>query len=343
MSWTVLTFLLLACGQDPVAGATTTVAPAPAPEVTALVAGSAHIDDRLTVGAPVVVGGLAMFVVTDRRANERPAGEYVLLADALGAGTLAISEVDAGGNVPTLHAHNTGSVPVLAMAGDVIRGGKQDRVVTQDVLIEPSDTPQPLAVNCVEQSRWSESRQGLAFSYAGRGEVDLARTVQTKKSQSETWSKVAELNDARGQAPQTGTYGASLGDAETRAKVDAVVGKLGAVSGDNAVGVVVALRGELESAEIYDNPAIFSVARGALVRSVAMDAVGKDALTEVVDPPTPEAAAAWVRDVRNATPELTVEQPASAYHEKTGRLGTKGYELRAKDGRKGKETFYKGE
>ncbi|MBX2800438.1 MAG: hypothetical protein KTR31_22350 [Myxococcales bacterium] len=323
--WTLFAWML-ACGTS------TPVATAPASADTT-------IDARLTVHAPVVVGGLAVFLVTDKEAGERPDGDYALLATALGDGTLKITEVDEGGDVPVLMAHNTGNTPVLAMAGDVINGGKQDRVVTQDVLIEPSQRPQPLAVNCVEQSRWSQGGQGLSFSYAGRGEVELAKTLQTEKSQAQTWSKVAELNAKRGQAPSTGTYTASLGDDATKEKVDAAVKQLDDLGDAKAVGVVVAVNGKMKSAEIYDNNAIFAAARKGLVHSVVMDAAGQEALDSDAAAPSPSDAAAWVRTAREAAATETVEQADSDYVELES-ADTKNYELRRKDGKKLKTTIY---
>jgi hypothetical protein len=296
--------------------------------------------DGLQVREPVVIGGLAVYLVVDPAARERPAGEHQLLGEALAAGTLKITEVDAGGDVPTLSAHNTGSVPVLAMAGDVIDGGKQDRVITQDMLIAPSRTPQPITVNCVERSRWSASGQGLGFSYGGKSEVALRKTVQVDKDQGQTWSKVSELNGLRGQAPATGTYRASLTDPGTGAAVDAGLAKLAEVQDAKGVGVVVAVRGDLETAELYDNPAIFARARSDLLRSLVLEAHGQGALTGVYVPPSAQTAADWVAQARRARVEQTTAQPASDYVEMDG-VDTKSYELREKDGKRLKETIYK--
>lgn len=298
------------------------------------------LDGRLRVRDPVIVGGLAVYLVVDPEAGARPSGDYKLLADALADGTLKISEIDSGGNVPTLLAHNTGAVPVLAMAGDVVNGGKQDRVITQDTLIPRSDEPQPIAVNCVERSRWSAGDQGLAFSYGGKSEVALRKTVQVDKSQGSTWSKVSELNALRDQAPETGTYRASLTDRETKAAVDAGLARLAPVQDERGVGVVVALRGDFETAELYDNPAIFARSRGDLLRSLVLDAHGQGALTETHAAPSAQAAADWVVAARSARVEQTVAQPASSYLEMDAE-STKSFELRDKEGKKLKETIYK--
>jgi hypothetical protein len=301
--------------------------------------GNGMIDERLMVREPVVVGGLAVYLVVDQSASQLPAGNYKLLSQALADGSITISEVDSGGSVPVLHAHNKGTVDVLAMAGDVVNGGKQDRVVTQDVLITPSKDPQPISVNCVERSRWSADGQGLSFSYAGRAESGLSKTVQVDKNQGSTWSKVDELNGSRGQAPSTGTYQASLDDGQVRAQIDRSLQQLRPVTDPKAVGVVVALQGTLQTAEIYDNPALFQSSRETLLRSLVLDALARQVLDKPSPAPTAQLAATWVKDARLAQQKAMTAQPASEYVELES-AGTHNYELRSKDGKKLKETIY---
>lgn len=304
-------------------------------------AAAAAIDARLEVRDPVVVGGLAVFLVVDKAATsaaDAAAAGTKLLAEALADGTLKITEVDEGGSVPTLLAHNKGTTAVLAMAGDVVHGGKQDRVFAQDTLIPPSAEPQPIAVNCVEHSRWTESRGSVGFSYAGKSEVSLSKTLATERDQSATWAKVAELNAAKGQAPSTGTYRASLEASD--AQVAAVVAKLAGVADARAVGVVVAVKGDLEAAEIYDNPGIFGRARTELLSSVVLDAIGRGVITADSPAPATAAAAKWVLDARTARESVLAAQPASAYINLENDATTT-YELRDRDGKKLKQSIYK--
>ncbi len=300
------------------------------------------IDDRLEVDDPVRVGQLAVYLIRDGAAAAPPDGDYTLLADALAAGTLVIEEVDASGSVPTLLAHNKGSAPVLAMAGEVIDGGKQDRVLTQDVLLEPSAEPQRIAVNCVERSRWSAGVDGTQFRYGGRGELGLAKTVQEDKSQASTWSKVDALNDARGKRTQTGTYMASLED-QRAADIDRGLATIsGALEAARGVGVIAAFAGKLQAAEIYAYPSVFARARPGLLRAWLLDAAGQGLLAEVDKKPViPSAAAAarFVREAQAAQEKLREAQPSADYVELEAPAATT-YELRTKAGKTLKSTVY---
>lgn len=260
----------------------------------------ASLDPRYTVLAPVVHKGVALYGVRDTKAPQSKSGDYVLLADALSNGDFEVLETDASGDVPTLMVHNTGTKSVLLTAGDVVAGGKQDRVIVADVVVEPSQEPVPIAVNCVEQGRWKQGQTGLQFAYAGRGEFDLKRTLQKDKSQGATWEKVAQLNASKGAnlgagadlAPESGTYMASLkaGPVVDMAK-DRTQTLLGALPEHaDVVGVIVAVDGKLVGAELYGHPRLFEKSREAVVRSVVLDGISQQA-SDAPAPPATEAAA----------------------------------------------------
>jgi len=64
-----------------------------------------------------------------------------------------------GGSVPVLVAHNRTDTPILIIAGQLIRGGKQNRGVNADVLV-PAKGSIEIPVTCVERGRWSGGPTG---------------------------------------------------------------------------------------------------------------------------------------------------------------------------------------
>ena len=74
---------------------------------------------------------------------------YLLAADAIEAGKLTITEVDAGGSVPELLAHNGSKEMVLLLDGEELVGAKQNRVLNTSILLaKRSKTKIP--VSCLE-------------------------------------------------------------------------------------------------------------------------------------------------------------------------------------------------
>jgi len=297
LSWLLFAPLLILVGVRAVAG------PTPNPAVNPAESGSLQVSGTLVVQSPVTHGLVSLYPVVDTAAQSVPDGDYQLLREGLEDKTFKVEESN-GGTVPTLMVRNTGTRPVLIVAGDVVQGGKQDRVITSDFVVQPDGKPVDVAVNCVEHGRWSAGNTGHSFGYGGRGEGSLKKVVQNAKDQSATWSEVASSNGRKaalvrskgkdGEAdklePTSGTYMASLENAavqdeaapSTAALIAGLQGKPG------VVGVVVALGGDITTAEVFGHPGLFERSREDLVRSFVLDSVGSAASGS--PPPAAEAA-----------------------------------------------------
>ncbi len=74
------------------------------------------------------------------------------LQEALQRGTVRVRET---GTVSELEIENLGDQDVFVQAGDIVKGGQQDRVVQLDLVLAPRSGRVPLAAFCVEHGRWS--------------------------------------------------------------------------------------------------------------------------------------------------------------------------------------------
>jgi hypothetical protein len=74
------------------------------------------------------------------------------LQEALAKGSVQVTET---GRVNELQIENTGAEEVFIQAGDIVKGGKQDRVLTVSFLLPSKSGRVPIASFCVEQGRWS--------------------------------------------------------------------------------------------------------------------------------------------------------------------------------------------
>jgi hypothetical protein len=157
------------------------------------------------------------------------------------------------GSVSELALVNRGDEPVLVMAGDVVHGGMQDRVVQRTQLIAAGRAAR-LPVQCVEQGRWTDRFEGQ-FVYAGR--VDPAiRAVVGEGSQDATWSAVAEINRERGLSESASWLrGRSLDGQELASAQAALLDRL--ADDKRIVGVVVAQNGQFTGSEVYPHPDLF--------------------------------------------------------------------------------------
>src|SRR5712691_4134753 len=67
-----------------------------------------------------------------------------------------------GASVNQLVLINRGKKPLVLLAGELVSGGKQDRIVAKDRIVGPGERPLPLDVFCVEHGRWSSGTQFAA-------------------------------------------------------------------------------------------------------------------------------------------------------------------------------------
>ena len=105
--------------------------------------------DEYRVSGPVVHENLAIYLIHGKSA----AGAVPLTLDeALRKGAVKVHET---GTVSELQIENLGTDEVFIQAGDIVKGGQQDRVLSVSLLLPPKSGRLPIASFCVEQGRWS--------------------------------------------------------------------------------------------------------------------------------------------------------------------------------------------
>jgi len=237
---------------------------------------------EVRVGTPVTEGNLTVFPLTLRGAA---AGEDPLALDeALRAGRLSVTEAGAGGDVNALEVENRGDRPVVIVAGELLLGGKQDRIVGRSLVLAPRSRAR-VPVFCVEHGRWSG---GAAFESAhAMGHVEL-RKLALSGDQGKVWSEVARSNARLGTQSRSDTYRAAArklgGDAGPLAR--RILDRLAAAPG--VAGLAVAIDGEVVAVEWFGSPRLFAKLEQKLVASYAAQALGSARLAS--PPASPRAS-----------------------------------------------------
>lgn len=104
----------------------------------------------LSVSGPHVEGNLAVYFI---HGASRPGPVPLTLAEAMRKGRVTVHET---GRVEQLLIENTGDREVFVQAGDIVKGGRQDRVLTISLLLPPRSGKISIGSYCVEQGRWSK-------------------------------------------------------------------------------------------------------------------------------------------------------------------------------------------
>ncbi len=161
--------------------------------------------------SPVTYQNLTVFPVV--AAQDADTSEFATLDEALASGDALVTEqgsymrrtrdgsippnFSSGPQVNQLVLINRGKRPLILLAGEIVSGGKQDRVIGKDRIVPAGSAPLPLDVFCVEHGRWTPGAE--QFSAA---QVMVYPTVREKaaieQDQKQVWAAV------RGEAAPVG-------------------------------------------------------------------------------------------------------------------------------------------
>jgi hypothetical protein len=273
-------------------------------------AASACADDGTRVSGPIVHDNLAIYFV--HGAPSRGAVPLTL-QEALAKGTVKVREI---GSVNELTIENTGADEVFVQAGDIVKGGRQDRVLSVDLLLPPRSKRVSIAAFCVESGRWTArgGEDGSHFSSAAAtmpsheakeamrnymAELPLvgmmldpgssyAGSATTGERQQEVWSAVSKTQDKLSRsvgapvaaAASPSSLQLSLENDKLREAQGAYIGALqGAGEADaDIVGYVFAINGKIDSGDVYTSNGLFRKMWSKLLAANVTQAIGaKDA------------------------------------------------------------------
>jgi hypothetical protein len=230
-------------------------------------AASSGFADEVRVGAPIAKGNLSVFPLKLRSAGGA-AAEPATLDEAVARKQLAIQESGTG-DVNALEVENRGDRAVLLLAGELVLGGKQDRIIGRSMVLAPRSRTR-VPVFCVEHGRWNG---GKAFESGGAmGHAEL-RKVALSGDQSRVWAEVKRANERLGTTNASDTYRAAA------RKLGGEVGPLAselaeALARDAEVaGLAVAIDGEVVAVEWFSSPRVFARIREKLVASYVAQAL----------------------------------------------------------------------
>ncbi|HTL34426.1 MAG TPA: DUF6569 family protein [Kofleriaceae bacterium] len=246
----------------------------PAPAQPAAPATPKSLSETAKMLDPIQVESLTItpIVTTKQQIDDQ---KLLVLDEAMPKKLVRIHEVD-DGDVNNLTLTNRSDQPLFLLAGEVIIGGKQDRIIGRNTIVPPKKT-QTVPVFCVEHGRWQGSSKEFTTAKAlAHGRLRGSASFDT---QSDVWKEVAAKNELRKTTSSTDTYrkvaaqqaGGSL--AKWEKQVDTALDKLPSGDKDKLVGFAVALNGKVATVDVFDNPSLFKKLQGKLVRSYITEAI----------------------------------------------------------------------
>lgn len=190
------------------------------------------------------------------------------------------------------------SEEVFVQAGDIVKGGRQDRVLAVDVIVPAKSGKLPIDAFCVEHGRWSQRGAELTdhFSISEQMVASKELKLATKRdaSQVRVWNEVntsqvklsaGVLSNVRSDLSQSSLQ-LALENEKVQESAAAYTGKLLSITGipTDVIGFVFAINNKLNSADVYASKAMFKRFWPRLLKTAAIEAVAERRLNEKNEP-----------------------------------------------------------
>jgi hypothetical protein len=265
------------------------------------------------VAQPYNCDNLTIFLIHGE--EKLPEAHFLTLQEALEQKKLIVHET---GTVNELAIENLSLEEVYLQAGDIVKGGLQDRVFAYDVIVPAKSGKIPTGAFCVEKGRWRQRRAetgeeepSIIFcSSAERVHTkDLKFAVLASRSQADVWDKVSVAQDklsaklgASVRARRSATsLQLTLEDEKVEQRVERYVRELAPIiDGANGPGTVIgyafAINGKVNSADLYASSALFKKLWPRLLKASAVEAVAEFEKSKSYAPVTADDVKACLND-----------------------------------------------
>jgi hypothetical protein len=283
-----------------------TPAPAPKPK------DWTPLDDKAALLKPIQVDSLTLTPIVATGAIDPKAPDIVTLDEAFGQKLLAIKEKE-DESVNQLTLTNKSDRQLFLLAGEVIIGGKQDRIIGQNTIIA-ANTTQVVPVFCVEHGRWDNSSKVFTSGKAlAHGRL---RGRASYSGQGEVWQEVASKNEKRNTKSATDTYRGVAQQqqngtlAASEQKVKAAIAKIDADDRERMIGYVVTVNGKVVTVDRFGWPKLFKKLEDKLVKSYLTESIDVVA-TKDNKSPTVADVKTFMADADKAVEEKSYDNPAA--------------------------------
>ncbi len=300
--------------------------------------------------APITHGDLTIFPVVAEKVHDTSG--FITLDEGMRSGEIVVTEVGKIAGMIRRHPRpmyqqansaevnrlvlvNNSKRPLILLAGEVVTGGKQDRVVGKDRIVPAESDPVDLSVFCVEHGRWIESSTKFDTHASVMAQPSVRKSVMADKQQQEVWNRVSESKAAMAAAApkmaggggggtsydvghlraldSTTSYAKTVENPIIQKEVESIVAPMQKsyesinkqLREQNAVGVVVAIKGHIIWADIFASNTLLAKYWPKLLQSYAAEALTMPGTAQDVS----EKAAQQFVENWQATHEVVESEP----------------------------------
>ena len=240
-----------------------------------------HSTYRLS--GPYIYENLTVFLVHGSDVTNKT---FITLQEALEAKKVKVYETK---DVNELAIRNLSNQNIYVQAGEIVRGGDQDRMISIDFIVPPRSGRMPIGAFCVESGRWSKRGNEESASFSSSENMiatkDLKLAAKRENSQQAVWKNVKVAQEKLSanvggsvQAPASmSSFELSVENGKVKETTAAYIKTLYGIMENkpDVIGYVFAINGHVNSADVYASRALFAKLWPKLLKASAVEAVAE--------------------------------------------------------------------
>ncbi len=266
-------------------------------------------DYRLS--GPFTHKNLSIFLIHSKTTTTKTRS-FLTLQEALEQKKVIVYETQ---SVNELAIENLSSEDVYVQSGDIVKGGKQDRMMAQDFIVPPKSGRMPISAFCVEHGRWSGRGNERAGVFSSSADAVVTREIKlaakSSNSQGAVWENVRlaqdKLSQNLGTRVNSNVSASSLQlaveNTRVQATADSYIKALANIVNrdDDVIGYVFAINGNVNSADVYSSNALFRKLWPKLLKANTVEAIAQ-LQKETFKPASTDHAKAFLNEAEKPQP-----------------------------------------
>lgn len=244
---------------------------------------------KITVGeyqlsGPYTHKNLSIFLVHGK--NTFTGKTFITLQEAMVQKKVVVYETK---SVNELAIENVSNDDIYVQAGDIVKGGQQDRMIGVDLIVPSRSGKMPISAFCVEHGRWSGRGNERTTVFSSSSDVastkEIKLAAKRASSQGAVWENVRvaqdKLSSNVGARVNSEVSESSLQLAVEHHKVTATAESYTKAlsnivnNSNDVIGYVFAINGKVNSADVYGSNVLFKKLWPKLLKANAIEAIAE--------------------------------------------------------------------
>ena len=235
-----------------------------------------------SIADPVTVNNMSIYLI---HGEDTIKDDFLTLNETLENKQVTIKETS---NVSELLVSNSSDKPVFIQAGEIIKGGKQDRTFAYDFIVPPNSRELKITTHCVESNRWAQrGRESVGTFNSSKMALNNSNrsNAQHLQLQETVWQDVADV-----QTTLRSNLDTNVKDARSATSMQLTLEnkKLKKESGEyeskykdllkdkkNVIGYALTVNGKIVNIDIYANSQLFRKLWDKNLKSSIVEAIIK--------------------------------------------------------------------